>query len=89
MHAFLIEGILKKVEDMKITIEYQNGYEFHMENVMQKDNKNTIEKIILEHTGKRYSVDAVMKEEKIVEKDNAEKIKEFLGKEFEGILEIK
>ena len=89
VHAFLIEGILKKVENMKITIEYQNGYEFHMENVMQKDNKNTIEKIILEHMGKRYSVDAVMKEEKIVEKDNAEKIKEFLGKEFEGILEIK
>ncbi|MEA3424164.1 MAG: DNA polymerase III subunit gamma/tau [Bacillota bacterium] len=89
VHAFLIEGILKKVEDMEITIEYQKGYEFHMENVMQKDNKNTIEKIILEHTGKRYSVDAVMKEEKIVEKDNAEKIKEFIGKEFEEILEIK
>ena len=89
-HAFLIEGNLVKVEKQVIYIEFQPEYDFHRGNVMLPDNKNIIEKVLLEHTNKRYTIEAVVvKEKKSEEKSDVEKIKDFLGDEYKEILKVK
>ena len=53
------------------------------------DNKDVIEKALLEFTGKRYQIEAVLPMKKVVEeKTNLDKIKDFLGDEFKEILEV-
>lgn len=89
VHAFLVEGNPVKVEQNIVFIEFQPEYDFHRGNVMLVDNRDVIEKALLEFTGKRYQIEAVLPMKKVVEeKTNLDKIKDFLGDEFKEILEV-
>ncbi len=89
VHAFLVEGNPIKVDQNIVFIEFQPEYDFHRGNVMLIDNKDVIEKALLEFTGKRYQIEAVLANKKTLEeKTNLDKIKDFLGDEFKEILEV-
>lgn len=89
-YAFLVEGLPKEIKENKIIIEYKEGYEFHMENVSLKENREIIEKSIFDVTGEKYLIEIVTKEENNKEElvDEVGELKNFLGKEFEKILKI-
>jgi len=89
-YAFLVEGSPREIKGNKIMIEYKDGYEFHMENVSMKENREIIEKSIFDVTGEKYLIEIVTEEKKNKNEtvDEVEELKSFLGKEFEKILKI-
>lgn len=92
-HAFLIEGNPVSEDRGKVVIAFRPEYNFHMENVMVPENRQLIERVILGVTGKRFAIEAVaasMNEKKNPEEPSkVDKVKAFLGNEYQDILTIK
>ncbi|OPL07876.1 MAG: hypothetical protein AVO33_03125 [delta proteobacterium ML8_F1] len=89
IYAFLIEGEFQAIKDNEIAIVYESGYDFHLENLMATANKAKVEEIVAEIFGEPYQIKGIMKGRPPEKKDLSETVREFLGEEYQDILDIK
>ncbi|MCM8818180.1 MAG: DNA polymerase III subunit gamma/tau [Candidatus Omnitrophica bacterium] len=84
LEAALREGKLEKIENENIYLIFEKKYNFHKSMIEKPANKITIEKIILDYTGKSYKIIPVLDEnsKSIIENPEVKKIIEFFNGEI-------
>ncbi|OQY10657.1 MAG: hypothetical protein B6I28_00610 [Fusobacteriia bacterium 4572_132] len=94
IHAFLIEGMPKYIENNNLIIGFDEKFGFHLNAIEKKENKDIIEKVIYKQHGIKINILPKFNNDingveinKINEKEIKDEVKEFF-KNYEDKLEI-
>lgn len=85
-HAFLLEGRPGSIEGEVLTLVFREGFSFHRDKVNQPENRQTIEKVLLDLFGVPLKLQSVLESELArAEKNPQESAEEILIKKAEAL----